>query len=108
MYKHYKLLTIKEGEEDEEDESGEEGEEDKDYNDCENDTNPLDNITNIDIIINKYNKLYRNTQEIIPFILNPNHTFILYNIHFLLDINTYKQTLSNCIKQKFIKKFSKE
>ena len=98
--KHYKLITVEtkqsDGEEEEDNEEDEEGGEENTH------VNPLQNIINIDMLVAKYNQKYTDTKHIIRFILNPNHTFILYNVHHLLDINIYKKVVKECVKKNFI------
>ena len=99
--KYYKLISIETKQSDKEDEE----EEDEDEEDEEESTtNPLQNIINIDMLVTKYNKKYRDTNHVISFILNPNHAFILYNLHHLLDIHMYKNVVNDCIKKHFINK----
>ena len=110
--KNYKLITIHTtGEEeaiDDEESTDEERTTDEEESTDEEDTNnPLENIINKELLVNKYNKLYKDTQHIVQFILNPNHAFILYNIHHLLDIDTYTRVVRTCIKKNFIKKNNK-
>ena len=107
IHKHYKLLTVEtnpqpnvDAQESQTFETSLETEEEEE----EVNHNPLENIINIDLLITKYNKLYTHTKHIIHFILNPNHAFILYNMHHLLDIHVYHNTIYNCIKKNFIKK----
>jgi hypothetical protein len=95
--KHYKLITLETPQSDGEEEENEEEDEEE-----EKHINPLQNIINIDMLVAKYNQKYTDTKHIIRFILNPNHTFILYNVHHLLDINIYKKVVKECVKKNFI------
>jgi hypothetical protein len=106
IYKRYKLITLQSEEINDEIHNEINDEIHNEINEInEEDTfdNPLENIVNIDMLVSTYNKLYTHTHSIIRFILNPKHAFILYNIHYLLDIDLYTQTLHHCVNKTFIK-----
>ena len=104
--KHYTLMPIDE-DDNEDNEDDNEDNEDEDDNDSTDESIKDTNILNIQLLIDKYNKKYTYTSTIISFIMNSNNAFMLYNVHNLLDIHIYKQTIQSCIKKNFITVYNK-